>query len=442
MALLAVVLVGLTSCSYLPSRSALGGDSEVASLIAEAPGADYYPDADVIVLLDEARVEVFPDGRSRTIVHWVSKIVSQRGKARADCSIGFNSRTQTIRLLGARTITPKGRILPLKKKAIKVVTPFSRYPAYSDYKRLQFSMPGATVGSVIEYRYILKDIESAIPGHFADDFMLQWYDPIVVCRYTVSLPATLPLHYRMCNPVDDTSDTPAISEQGDRAMYRWEYRNVPQILDEEFKPPMEDIVPTILVTSVDSWDVFFDWWRGCIAGKTEPDAAIRDKARELTRGITDSNAKITALFDYVKREIRYVSIGMGKTGYEPERASEVFENKYGDCKDKSTLLISMLRSVGISAHYVLISTTDQADLNVDFPYPFQFNHCIVAVEASEGFRFLDPVAEDYRSDYLPGTDQNRKVLIFAGGDTVFGQTPVAPPRRSGVHTKQVIDIRP
>ena len=120
-------------------------------------------------------------------------------------------------------------------------------------------------------------------------------------------------------------------------------------------------------------------------------------------------------------EIRYVFIDLGKSGYEPENAKKVFENKYGDCKDKSTLLISMLRVAGIPAYYVLIPTSSVGNLIKDFPYPFQFNHCIVVYKNEGKYHFLDPVAENYRFNYLPGSDQERDVLIFDNKKIVFDE---------------------
>ena len=160
----------------------------------------------------------------------------------------------------------------------------------------------------------------------------------------------------------------------------------------------------------------------------------------MTKDLSTSKEKMEVIFDYVKMEIRYVSIGLGKSGYEPENAKKVFENKYGDCKDKSTLLISMLRSAGIPAYYVLIPTRNIGNLIKDFPYPFQFNHCIVAVEDRGKYHFLDPVAENYRFDYLPGSDRNRNVLIFDDEKIFFDKTPLAKPEENASHSQSQIKI--
>jgi hypothetical protein len=195
-----------------------------------------------------------------------------------------------------------------------------------------------------------------------------------------------------------------------------------------------------LVTTMNSWEEFSHWWRKKIEEKTEPDEAIKRKVAELTKDLSISREKMEAIFDYVKGEIRYVFIDLGKPGYEPENAKKVFENKYGDCKDKSTLLISMLRVAGIPAYYVLIPTSSVGNLIKDFPYPFQFNHCIVSTEKEGKYNFFDPVAKNYRFNYLPDSDRNRDVLIFDDGKIVFEKTPLANLEENSYYNQSQIRI--
>jgi hypothetical protein len=191
---------------------------------------------------------------------------------------------------------------------------------------------------------------------------------------------------------------------------------------------------------MNSWEEFSNWWRKKIAGKTEPDESIKRKVAELTEALSTSEEKVEALFDYVKGDIRYVSLDLGKSGYEPNNAKKVFENKYGDCKDKSTLLISMLRVAGIPAYYVLIPTSSVGNLIKDFPYPFQFNHCIVSIRNEDKYHFIDPVAKNYRFDYFPDGDRNRDVLIFNDEKIVFDKTPLAKPEENSYYSQSQIEI--
>ena len=149
----------LTSCTFDLLKTMEKIDPEVSKLFQAPVSAESYPDADVVYLLDEGVDDVFTSGRHKLMVHEVFKIISERGKDYANCEIGYNSRTETASLLYAKTITAEGKIIPLKKNAIKLVTPYSRFPNYSDYKRLTFSMPGAAVGCTIDYKYVIEEKE-------------------------------------------------------------------------------------------------------------------------------------------------------------------------------------------------------------------------------------------------------------------------------------------
>ena len=435
-----ICILSLLSCSKGVLKHAETDTDQAFQLLRDIPSSKSYPDADMLYVLDETTEEVFEDGRCRRTLHTIFKIVKESGKDYANVKIGFNSRSETATILYARTISPEGEMIPLKKNTIVTVTPYADYPSYSDYKELTFSMPGATVGSVIDYAAVIEEKVPEMEGRFSSSFNFQAANPVLLGRYKVVTPRNLQLKYHFVNPLRDADPAPRIEERGDKKIYLWEYKKIPQIIREKNMPPWGDVAFSVMVTTVTSWDEFSLWWRRKIDGKTDSNGAIRDKVAELTRNLSTPEERIEALFDYVKREVRYVSLELGKSGYEPASARDVFENKYGDCKDKSTLLISMLRTAGIPAHYVLIPTHGVRGLTKALPYPFQFNHCIVALERDGVHYFLDPVAEDYTFNYLPGSDQNRDVLIFKDKETLFASTRLAEAGENALHQKHQVLI--
>jgi transglutaminase-like putative cysteine protease len=435
-----ILIFLVCSCTLYHLNQTEPIEDEVSQLIRSAPSAEMYPDASIINILDESVVEVLEDGRYKETLHVVFKVLNERGKDDGDIEIGYNSRTQTASIIYAKTITPEGKVIPVKENAIKVITPYSEYPSYSDYKEVAFSMSGVTIDSIIDYKVVIETKEPQIEGRFSDRFYFQWYEPTYVGRYKVITPKGVDLKYLVLNPLQGIEISPKIICDGEKKSYLWEYKYIPQIIEEKSMPPMSEVAFRIMVTTMNSWEEFSRWWRKKIEGKTEPDEAIKKKVAELTRDPSSSKEKMEAIFDYVKREIRYVSIGLGKSGYEPQDAKQVFENKYGDCKDKSTLLISMLRTAEIPAYYVLIPTAGIGNLIKDFSCPFQFDHCIVAVENEKGYHFVDPVAENYRFDYLPGSDRNRDVLIFKDENALFSKTLLAKAEDNAYRTQQKITI--
>lgn len=204
---------------------------EIAKLIQEAPGAEAYPEAPALVIFDQDLVEVFPDGSYTATYRKVIKILAERGKDSGDIRFGFDSRMQQVKVIRAITTTPDGKRIPLKKNAMQIVTPFSWYPAYTDYKVLTFSMPGIGVGSIIDY-----EIQVEGTPHIEDEYSHQTFfqgrSPVLLSRARVIVPKDKQLQYRALNPPAGFDPAPAISEEGDHTVYLWEFRDIPQILDE------------------------------------------------------------------------------------------------------------------------------------------------------------------------------------------------------------------
>jgi transglutaminase-like putative cysteine protease len=430
----------LSALAFNPSKLKGTIDDEVIHLMEYLPPDETYPDASVIVVLDEKVDEVQADGTSRSTLHEVFKVLKEEGKGYANVEIGYNAHREQVSIEYARTITPWGKVIPLDDIAVRVSTPYGNYPPYSDYRVLIFSLPGVAIGSVIDYKVVVEEQHPAMAGTYASRFYFQGYDPVIISRFVVITPKDMNLEYSVRNPLTEAKPAPQVSRKHGKTISLWEYRDIPQIIPEHNMPPLAEIACNIRVTTVSSWKEFFSWWNELKDRKTEANDAIREKVAALNDGLQSPEEKAAALFYYIEREIRYVSINLGQSAYEPAAAPEVFANKYGDCKDKSTLLISMLEAAGISASYVLIPTRDIGSLTKDFPYPFQCNHCIVAIEGTEGYHFLDPAGETYPFGYLPSEDQDRDCLLLKGTKGVFAHTPLAQPRDNGVLQQQTITI--
>jgi len=219
----------------------------VAELLRQLPPDDKYPDATALVILDQDIIEVFPQGDYERRCRAVIKVLKEAGKGYGDVSLGFNSRLQRVRILHARTITPDGRVIPLRKNAIKVTTPYSDYPEYSDYKELAFSLPGVEVGSVIDYEFCVE-AEPYIKGHFSRRAFFQWSKPVLFSRYEITLPKYKELKYLALHPPKGIDPSPLISHRGDKKVYLWEFRDLPGVpMDEYVTPPEGEFTFNILV---------------------------------------------------------------------------------------------------------------------------------------------------------------------------------------------------
>jgi len=152
---------------------------------------------------------------------------------------------------------------------------------------------------------------------------------------------------------------------------------------------------------------------------------IRQKVAELIAGEEQLDEKIKTIYEFVASEIRYVAIELGQGAYQPYAASDVFRYRYGDCKDKTTLLVAMLRNIGVEAYQALISPAPGKETDLDMPSIAQFSHVIVAIPSGDGnYIWLDPTVSTCRYGDLPAGDQGRKAFIIGDSAGEFVDTPL------------------
>jgi len=151
------------------------------------------------------------------------------------------------------------------------------------------------------------------------------------------------------------------------------------------------------------WRYVGRWFQQLAAGRSDATPEITAKAQALITGTTHFMSKLLAVTGYMQDQIRYVEIQVGVGGWQPHPASDVYQNRYGDCKDKVTLLIAMLHAVGIRAYYVLVDS-DRGYVTPNFPSQFS-DHMITAIELPKGL-------EDSRLESIVTTKDGRRLLIF------------------------------
>jgi hypothetical protein len=184
--------------------------------------------------------------------------------------------------------------------------------------------------------------------------------------------------------------------------------------------------PDVQITSFQNWEDVGRWYGDLQQERVKPTPEIRAKALELTRNASDENAKIRAIYKYVSTEFRYIGIAFGIGRYQPHTAAEVLVNQYGDCKDKQTLLASLLDAVGIKAYPALISASHEIDLDV--PSPGQFDHVIGMVPQANGTVWLDTTAEVAPYAYLIKTLRDKRALVIPDDKPpTLTTTPADPP---------------
>ena len=404
----------------------------VEHIIANAPDASDYPDADTLVLFNHFSHDILPTGQSRYTTHQVVKILTERGIQKyGDIAIPYQPTAQNIGVNIARTIRADGTVLYPPDEAFNDATPpgLLSQNLYSDAMWKVISMVGLAPGVCVEYQVTLED---KVPGGetwITGGYNFQATEVTLETSYALQIPRTWHLRWKIAN---DTSNTNAREPQGsytenDTVVYIWRYGETPALTIEEGMPHSNDIVPRLRYSSIADWNDVYTWYKELAKGRYTPDAKIEEKVQQLTQNLATEAAKIRAIYHFVAANIRYVGIELGQSAYQPSPAAEVFQMQYGDCKDKTTLLISMLDLVGIKAYPVLISVAPYERVDRTLPALNQFNHMIAAIPTGANtYIWLDPTSATCSYGDLPYNTQGRTGFLISDTHGEFVETPVFP----------------
>ena len=321
-------------------------------------------------------------------------------------------------------------------------------PIYTDLRQKHITVPGLRPGDQLEYRLVWTIHSPLAQNHFWVEHDFVTRGPIVLSdELTVNIPATSKVKLKTEPGFD-----PAIKEENGRRIYSWKQAQLKRSSDEAEKEKEEkeddeaeekdpdEIRPDVQLTTFQSWAEVGQWYAGLQRDRIVPDDKIKVKAEEIIKGRNTEREKITALYEYVAKNFRYVSLSLGTGRYQPHAAAEVMSNQYGDCKDKHTLLASMLAATGLRGYPVLINSARKLD--VDIPSPGQFDHVITAIPLGTETLWADTTSEIAPVGLLSPRLRNKQGLMVPTGDPArLETTPAEPPFLSSelVNMEGVVD---
>ena len=365
---------------------------------------------------------VFDINEDSSYTHTVCRtirIIDPDDRHLGQVSVPYTRGAGSVEVRYARTILPSGDIIDLAAEDIETnLIPPGTIEArmFVDARLTRFELPQMQSGCIIDYCYIRKSQGQLLEGEFWQQIYVQ--EPVQVSYYelTIVLPHEKTLRYQS-HPSSEKKPNfivqPEISKSSYTTTYQFQFKDLPPLIHEPFMPDKKDLAYSIAVSTIPSWEPLVEWYATLIRDQTQTNIQIQNKVKELTLGVFSQKEKIRKLYNFVANEIDYVGIELGIWAIKPHSSPRVFREKHGDCKDKSTLLGTMLSELGISSYPVLISAGKSRNINRQVPSLAYFNHMILAVKTkSSDFLFLDPTATGQPFDQLPVSDQNRWVMII------------------------------
>ncbi|MGA3284699.1 MAG: DUF3857 domain-containing protein [Verrucomicrobiota bacterium] len=425
---------------YAGSNWALVDVKEVMAAAAEITPAK-YPDCDEATV-EQKSVRVYQaEGTGECQDETFVKVLTEKGKRdNRTLTMNFMLPYTTVEVAKLEVIKPDGETVPVDVAANSKESIDDSQMAINIYdpnlRVLRVNLPGLNVGDMV-HSVERETIERPpIAGEFDDENVFEGVGFIRHITYEVYAPAGRPLkRIALRDEIPGTVTASTQSGTNNTVVYRWEVNNVPRMFDEPSMPPYEMVLQRLLVSTMPDWAVISKWcWNLSLPHLDATTPEMKQTVKELTAGAKTDTDKIKALFYYVSNKIRYMGITPEKDrpGFEPHDVCITFDKKYGVCRDKAALLISMLRLAGLNAYPVLVSVGTRRDAEVP---GLLFNHEIAGVELEKGqIVLMDPTDENTR-ELLPATDRNQSYLVARPEGDTIRLSPIQPPEENMMQIK-------
>jgi len=386
---LAVLLVGaMVLGGGIPARAGnLFGSQPVPDWVktaAQQKLPEFHGNPKAVVLLEETTYTVDQKGQAVEHVRRVVKILRPQGRDYGYPAVSYDKDSKVLSM-HVWSIDAAGHDYTVKDSEILDVSqPGEGGELYSDDREKVADPPGRDPGGIIAYEYEKRERPylAETNWEFQDDL------PRMQQSFTLALPAgyTYTTTWARHTKVDGIDL--------ENHSYRWEMNDEPAI-DLEHVPmaPGEGALaarmtvhytgPGLAEPQDGTWQGIGEWYEGLSRDRLASTPDIAAKAAELTAGKTDFYDKAEAIGDFVQQKIRYFVIEMGVGGYQPHSAEDIFRGRYGDCKDKATLLSAMLSSVDIHSALLMVDS-ERGVIDPDAPSIWG-NHMIAAIEIPKGY---------------------------------------------------------
>jgi hypothetical protein len=440
---LAVLLLSLV-CTAAAAR----GDEAAPSWLTQAAAQSvpaYPAEVTAVVLVNDKREEIAADGRVITTTTYAVRILRREGRGYAEAVEHYLTDTGKVRDLHAWLIRPSGQTKKYGKDetADVAVSPDDIYN--EERVKAILAKDDAEPGAVFGYQAISE--ERALTSQ--EEWLFQDTLPTLVSRFTLALPTGW-------HATDVTFNHEKVAPTVAGSTYTWELKNLPPVTEEPASPALTNVVPRLAISyfpadgvqapnahAFANWSDVSRWVTDLTDAQADSNDALATKAMQLTATAKTELEKIQSIARFVQT-IQYISIdvNVGRGGgMRPHLATQVFAKNYGDCKDKANLMRAMLKAVGIKSYLVAIYLGDPNFVREEWPYPNQFNHCIIAIKVTDDTlgptvithpklgRLLIFDATDTTTPVgdLPDPEQGSFALVIAGNEGSLVRMPVMPP---------------
>lgn len=377
-----------------------------------------YPYA---ILQDLTVKTVFDNGLGSTFRQLAVQINDDEGARRFRThSFQYDPDSQHVDLRLSRVYRKDGRQLEsVRTYEQQLGEPW--YRLYYDTRAVTVVFPDLEPGDVVEVRYRVDDVahRNLFADYFGDLHLWQDFVPIANKEYVLITPVTREI---FANQPQFSGLVHSQRVQDKRRIDHYAATNIPPVIAEDGMPGLTEESPYLHVSTYRSWQDVGRWYWGLIKDQLYADQALKRTVATLVQGATTTREKVVRIHDWALRHTRYVGLEFGIHGFLPYRVPLIVQRGFGDCKDKASLMYTMLREAGVAAKLVLVRTRRNGAIEGQPASLAVFDHAITYVPELD--LYLDGTAEHSGTSELPTEDQGVTVLRVGPDGAELTKTPV------------------
>ncbi len=282
-----------------------------------------------------------------------------------------------------------------KIKVIHVETELDKF-IYNGQLEATLILDDVRKGDIIQYSYTLTGFNPVFQNKFQYFLDTKFSVPVYNFYYKIIASSNRVLNIKN---IGDTIN-PTVHIENENKIYEWRGTNCHPVHAQDQLPDWYNPYGFIMISEFSSWKDVNNWAMSLFPKNAVIGIALSNKIKEINTAYTTKEAKTLAALRFVQDDIRYMGIEMGLHSHKPTSPANVFNQRFGDCKEKSYLLCVMLNAMDIDACPVLINTSDKKAIIDWLPAAIDFDHCTVCVTINNKRYWLDPTIS-YQRGSLP-----------------------------------------
>ena len=401
--------------------------------LADAANVAYGARYDLI----DDQVRLGPGTRAR-FHHVVSEAVTDKGiDELSHREIEVDPTWESLTLTQLDVIRSGRRVSRLRDVQVKVLQRERDLDSriYDGRKQVALDLPDIRVGDIVEFAYVRSGMNPVFQGHHAGDFDMQWQVPVAHVHRRLSSASALGLRVAQLTG----ASAPRVAQADGFDEREWDLHDVPGLRVEAAVPGAFNPYPWIEWTDFASWGDVARWAEALYRAPERLSPGLRAAVDGVAKETPDDAARVVAVLRLVQQQVRYLGVEIGAGTHAPSAPDVVYARRWGDCKEKALLMVTMLRALGIDASPALVNTDRRDDIDHDLPNAGSFDHVIARVRLQGRDWWLDPTRSPQQGTLATVSQPDyARALVLDGRSTALTRMPA---HTVAAHAREVrIDV--